>query len=646
MVVQHNLLALNADRQLGIVRSNLSKSTEKLTSGYRINRAGDDAAGLSISEKMRKQIRGLSQASENCEDGISLCQVADGALNETVDILQRMNELLIQAANGTNADSDREDIDKEVQQLKAEIDRIAETTSFNEFLYPLRQGRIEETTRYPLKTVTMQDVDYDDVKIPETIYDAATNTYVGYVPFEKYDSYDTLRLTAIIDDSTNDYPVDEYNLIYGNGCTSYSSIRLYDLIGSLSGSPITYTEIDLAAFTVLPDEYGYDAATKTWTRSFSYDTNINGNDISIKLTQNIQIDDNDKNYIITNAVCIKQDTSGNELYGFELLMNMDTAYNNNDRCEAYYANGSEILTTGIYQVEDTRWSHLSARLDSNLPDVHPGTEYPYSISIANENLEGSLPFTEKLTFLGSSDAPVISIGKYGGGATEWAYYDNASTYASRNQSTSNMDKTISLIWSIPDSSVGIQALYDMAAGNREAYFFTFKYGIDDISTDTNIPPTTPIKYKTYQVPDYTATPVIVKESERGMIKIQAGATSAADDGIQVKLVDATADGLGIGLVNSKSETEATDNIDVVSKAISQVSSYRSYFGAIQNRLEHAYNINENTIENTQYAESKIRDTDMADEMLKYSKNNILSQSGQSMLAQANQSTQGILSLIA
>jgi flagellin len=131
MVVQHNLSAMNTSRQLNMVTSDLSKSTEKLSSGYRINRAGDDAAGLSISEKMRSQIRGLNKASSNAEDGISLIQVAEGALNETHSILQRMNELATQAANDTNTSSDRTAIQNEMDQLTSEINRIQSTTQFN-----------------------------------------------------------------------------------------------------------------------------------------------------------------------------------------------------------------------------------------------------------------------------------------------------------------------------------------------------------------------------------------------------------------------------------------------------------------------------------------------------------------------------------
>ena len=132
MVVQHNLQAMNANRMLNVTTGQQAKSTEKLSSGYKINRAADDAAGLTISEKMRKQIRGLDQASTNAQDGVSSVQTAEGALTEVHSMLQRMNELAVQAANGTNAESDRQAIQDEIDQLTTEIDRVAETTKFNE----------------------------------------------------------------------------------------------------------------------------------------------------------------------------------------------------------------------------------------------------------------------------------------------------------------------------------------------------------------------------------------------------------------------------------------------------------------------------------------------------------------------------------
>ncbi len=132
MVVQHNMQAMNSNRMLGVTQKTLSGSTEKLSSGYKINRAADNAAGLSISEKMRKQIRGLTQASINAEDGISSVQTAEGALQEVTDMLQRLNELAVQAANGTNSVTDRSYIQDEIDQLVTEIDRVSETTKFNE----------------------------------------------------------------------------------------------------------------------------------------------------------------------------------------------------------------------------------------------------------------------------------------------------------------------------------------------------------------------------------------------------------------------------------------------------------------------------------------------------------------------------------
>ena len=147
MVVQHNLTAMNSNRMLGITQGTLSKSTEKLSSGYKINRAADDAAGLSISEKMRKQIRGLTKASSNAEDGISAVQTAEGALQEVTDMLQRMNELAVQASNGTNSTTDRQSIQDEIEQLTTEIDRVAETTKFNE-TYLLKGDKNNTQTNY------------------------------------------------------------------------------------------------------------------------------------------------------------------------------------------------------------------------------------------------------------------------------------------------------------------------------------------------------------------------------------------------------------------------------------------------------------------------------------------------------------------
>ena len=150
MIVQHNMTAMNANRQLGISTSALAKSTEKLSSGYRINRAADDAAGLAISEKMRSQIRGLDQASTNASDGISMIQTAEGALNESHSILQRMRELAVQAANGTETDEDRGNIQDEIEPLQEELDRIASDTEFNEMSKEYVSKYMEVIIKKPL----------------------------------------------------------------------------------------------------------------------------------------------------------------------------------------------------------------------------------------------------------------------------------------------------------------------------------------------------------------------------------------------------------------------------------------------------------------------------------------------------------------
>lgn len=168
MVVQHNLTAMNSNRMLGVTTSTQAKSTEKLSSGYKINRAADDAAGLSISEKMRKQIRGLTQASSNAQDGISAVQTAEGALNEVQDMLQRMNELAVKAANGTNSEDDRNYIQDEVNQLIKEIDRVSTTTKFNE-TYLLKGDDTVKFTDPTAKAVTVSDSNGTDTKAKLTL---------------------------------------------------------------------------------------------------------------------------------------------------------------------------------------------------------------------------------------------------------------------------------------------------------------------------------------------------------------------------------------------------------------------------------------------------------------------------------------------
>lgn len=198
MVVQHNLQAANTNRQLGITTSAQAKSTEKLSSGYKINRAADDAAGLSISEKMRSQIRGLNKASSNAQDGVSLVQTAEGALNETHSILQRMNELATQAANDTNTSVDRDAIKDELVQLTSEIDRIKSTTQFNTMnLLDGSFSTANKKMKLQVGALSGQVIDFNIKTMGATAIGLVKTTAICVTSFTKAGSYMKKVQTAI-----------------------------------------------------------------------------------------------------------------------------------------------------------------------------------------------------------------------------------------------------------------------------------------------------------------------------------------------------------------------------------------------------------------------------------------------------------------
>ena len=449
MVVQHNLTAMNANRMLGVTTSAQAKSTEKLSSGYKINRAADDAAGLSISEKMRKQIRGLSQASSNAQDGISCVQTAEGALTEVHSMLQRMNELAVQAGNGTMSEDDRQNIQDEIDQLTSEIDRVSETTKFNE-TYLLKGNGTE--TRQKEVAATAMTATYK-TPVTSTVALTATNA-----PNTWYAKGSATALTA--DQILERLEVDANgNVAIKDGMEMYSE----------------------AANTT--DQYG--AQTK------------------------------DKIVALTT---VKQS------YG--------------------------VASTALYA--DAR-----------------GTT-----AVKDEDLKN--------------------------------YF--------------NEDGTVK------------QSLYKKTTVANA----TFKeIGAEQIANYVTV---TAAKDKT--TVEYEAVKDLV-------LSFQVGADTTANNKISVSMQSMSAESIGVkGIsVTGDDSTNADAAVDTIGEAIKKVSSQRSALGAVQNRLEHTIANLDNIVENTTAAESAIRDTDMAEEMVAYSKNSILTQAGQSMLAQANQSNQGVLSLL-
>ena len=394
MVVQHNLTAMNSNRQLGVTTSAQAKSAEKLSSGYRINRAGDDAAGLKISEKMRSQVRGLNRASTNAQDGVSLIQTAEGALNEAHSILQRMNELAVQGANDTNENIDREAINEELDALTTELDRISSTTQFNK-----------------------------------------QNLLDGSFKNKK------LQVGANADQ----------NIEISIGSMNAKTLGLKDVSGTIEKT---------AQEGVNPVAIKYQGMSYTYRPKSSLEKNT------------------------TNAISVfKKQLSGKY-----------TSAN----YAAQFENGKVFYKS---LVNDKTYSTVSKAVAGD-------------VSAANQAMSADVK-------------------------------KNINTY-------------------LQTSAVTAKALSSYTQNGNA-------------------------RVDTYEM--------------------------------------------------------ANNSITAIQDAINKVSSQRSALGALQNRLEHTIANLDNVAENTQAAESRIRDTDMASEMVEYSKNNILAQAGQSMLAQSNQSTQGVLSLL-
>ena len=516
MVVQHNMQAANANRMLGITSGAQAKSTEKLSSGYKINRAADDAAGLTISEKMRKQIRGLDKASSNAQDGVSSVQTAEGALTEVHSMLQRMNELAVQAANGTNSkDTDRKAIQDEIDQLNTEIDRVAETTKFNE-IYLLKGDDGE-------KTVNMKA---HDAGLKGTLTDNGDGTA-------------TFTMAALNDGDT-----------VSIGGKNYT-------IGSLKA-----------------DADKLVAAPGTGTK---------------KLTIG------DKTFVLkAGDTKVYDETGTNQVF-------VKTADGTTAATGATaFSTGAELTTTSKYKDDTNADKDNTAVTIDNLKDYIKG-----GVKVSDG--------TTTLTVLNDAKDATGAVGNDG-------VDDNDNSLITKKKAYELAAKEL---------------LAANQIGDTEG---SAKVGVGDVGTAVNLTNGT----GTFQIQTGSA-----KVANTLSFSLHVGADADMTNKITVDIDTMNSANLGIkGLnVTDKNGSAATYAIDAISDAISKVSSQRSALGAVQNRLEHTIDNLDNISENTSSAESRIRDTDMAKEMVNYSKNNILAQAGQSMLAQANQSNQGVLSLL-
>ncbi len=535
MVVQHNMQAANANRMLGITVDSISKSTEKLSSGYRINRAADDAAGLSISEKMRKQIRGLDQASTNAQDGISAVQTAEGALTEVHSMLQRMNELAVQSANGTNSQTDRDAIQAEVDQLQEEIDRVSETTKFNETY--LLKGDSNGT-----KAKTFS---YKDASSAYTLKDGAelfTRNNDG--------TYSSVAKGSILDSTATYYTKKAAADI---GATSIDTANNSDAYVDSNDSIQIFSADQANLFTFDSKTNTYEAVKKgdkyTGQQSDYYSTTTTTAGGTIKYTA-AQVGTVPTGF--ATAYKLSKD-----VYTSDLKNVSSGSYVANSDLNTYYA--SPLTTKDVY---DTKAYDAA--------DIADNTTVKFTDENGNEIAENGL------------DKYFDEDGNYKGGL----YYNGAS-------GLTEVDK----------NSVEGKALIEN----------NIKQG----------------------------------QSDTGSLKLSlhVGADATDNNKISIEISSMSAKTLGVEGLKVDTEDSATASINTITAALQKVSDQRSSLGAVQNRLEHTISNLDNVVENTTSAESRIRDVDMAEEMVTYSKNSILQQAGQSMLAQANQANQGVLSLL-
>jgi flagellin-like hook-associated protein FlgL len=679
-VVAHNLAAMFTADQLKINTGKKSKSAEKLSSGYRINRAADDAAGLAISEKMRKQIRGLNQGSENIQDGISLCQIGDGALAEVTDILQRVRELSIQAYNGTNSDSDRQCIQDEIDQCLEEVDGISERTKFNE-IYVLKGE----------STVTVTSEEYFEEEIPRgQILTRTTPSWLDVDrKIEEHSAY-----TAITQDITDPDQIMMQSLTDGNGALIQDVDGKY--LGVYYGPDCGTIEETVPGNNIIK----YSWAGSTWTST------------------------------ITDNPSAKMDFSGlksastvEELYGDMIeLLGVQVAF----PCGTCDSNVQGVSYTG--QIQGLEIKEISTNLfsQSSIGSINL-SQTPVSVTDAQGNVETYSGYFELIGHLAKEQAndPTLTDGEKK--AQVLAYADLiASDLAQKTYQIldANMDKHFdraAMDASDPysvyvyDYRDRAQLLNEKDADTRDIYTTSEvitevldTFFVDNIETVT-IPKSNGIAIQaSANCSDkiYLDLPEISRKSlgleDYSVVKYTTQTDVIYSEAYQKKLDDWKANGYtemkktvegyrtykrvkdvkpsftngeydpivtydyetryetweekylvydpmpepgpGDITVYSKKYYDPT-SLDILDDAIDKVCKARSRFGAQQNRLEHAYNINKNTEENTQAAESRIRDTDMADEMLTYSANNILMQAGNAFLTQAMQDPQSVLQLL-
>ncbi len=563
MRIQHNIMAMNAYRNYNTNTSALAKNLEKLSSGYKINRAGDDAAGLAISEKMRAQITGLNAAQKNVKDGISLVKTAEGAMQEIQDMLNRMKYLATQSANGTYDDSvDRDNLQKEVNSLKSEINRIADSANFNGINLldgSLGGGKMNAAGA----SFTGSEVAaYKAASYEATLADMST----GFQAKKDYFSIDGQQLEIDWENDTEAAKV--YATLTAADMSSYTVDQLKPIAKDLEN--------------LLNNKIKEQGLSGSVT-------------VSASATGKLKFESNNETYSSSVGFIGTSDTSPTKSIGAKLFASTAGESKVTEATELY--NNREVTTADTFTM------------------VINGVDVQVT-GVAAKPTVGTTDGTAMSTVAGSLETAI-----------------QAAVNAYNTQ--------LGLTAGTKDTASGLTGLTatDFTVKAEDGRFVISYSGDQDVN----------FSFKDVGDRKVASSLGLANGSSRsggsGGLTLQIGDTADSFNQLNVSINDMHVNALGINSVDISSLTGAQNAIDVIKNAINSVSSTRGDLGAIQNRLEHTQKNLSVMAENIQDAESTIRDTDVAEEMMAYTKNNILIQSAQAMLAQANAVPQGVLQLL-
>ncbi|WP_312059324.1 flagellin N-terminal helical domain-containing protein [Anaerotignum sp.] len=569
MRIQHNIAALNSHRQLGANNTAVGKNLEKLSSGYRINRAGDDAAGLAISEKMRAQIKGLETATKNANDGISLVQTAEGALTEVHSMLNRMVELATQSANGTyDNEVDRNNLQKEVESLKSEIDRIAESTNYNGI--NLLDGSIGGGV-----SGTGADATFTGAEVAK--YEAASKEGADVKAFDFSDA------TKYVLDKKDTFSID------GQSVTIDWSKGEAKTVATAIGSDFSTTNMS--------DTFGEDTAKKL-TDLFNNSLAENGLKGEVKVSYSAgKFTFASKN----NGVESEFSFTGSDLAPTGTEVSLGAALFGSTKGEAVESKATQKYNGGAIAANST--------FNMTINGVKVKADIGAAAIAKGDTMDAVATKLEK-AIQDAADAYNTAMGGLTGGTKN---PDSGLTGLTKADFTVEA-KDGSFVVKYSGDVEGVE--FDFSdMGDKEV---ASSLGLSSGSSSAG--------------------------AGQGL-RLQIGDSSDSFNKIAVSVNSMSTKSLKISDIDIATQKGASDAIDKIKSAINKVSSTRGDLGAIQNRLEHTINNLGVTTENMTASESRIRDVDMAKEMMDFTKNNILTQASQAMLAQANQLPQGVLQLL-